>query len=309
MIEKLDIPRKQVYVEALILETSLTRTDSFGLDWFTVGANNDLVGYGSTGVNPTALTPGTIPMPGGFGAGIMGNMITYNGLTFPSIGAFLNALRTDSGINIVSNPQILTIDNQDAETFSGENIPFKTGDRLDVNNNLSTTYDYRNVGIRLKVTPQISGETINLDVDLAVDQVSPSEDGYSSTLTRTTKTKVQLEDNTIMVISGLMKDGSTTYTSGIPFLSRIPILGWLFKNQTNSSDKTNLMVFISARIINTREDAVNLLERRTRGSYMFNEQVNKMISDNLTNSSPSFIPIQKEVYDIMHGPQKENEPE
>ncbi len=310
MIEKLDIARKQVYVEALILETTLNRNDSFGVEWFAGGANSNIAGYGSSnpggtlGSDMAGALAGTPPIPGGFGAGLIGDMITYNGITFPSIAAFLRAARTDDGINIVSNPQILTLDNEDAETFTGENIPFKTQSRLDVNSNTTDSYDYRNVGIRLKVTPHISGDSVNLDVDLAVDKAAGASD-TPTTISRTTKTKVQLYDNSIMVISGLMKNDSTSYTSGIPYLSSIPILGWLFKSRTATSEKTNLMVFISTRIINTRDDASSLVERRTRGTSMFNERVNGMISDNLSDKSPTFIPMQQEVDTMMYGPKEQ----
>ncbi|MDR0453986.1 MAG: type II secretion system secretin GspD [Deferribacteraceae bacterium] len=311
MIEKLDIPRKQVYVEALILETTLNRSDAFGVEWFGAGANDRFAGYGSSspsgrlGNTISSAAAGAFPIPGGFGAGLIGDVITYNGISFPSIAAFLSASRTDNGINIVSNPQILTMDNEEAETFSGQNIPFATGQKWDANNNPVQTVDYKNVGIRLKVTPHIAGESVNLDVDLAVDTALPSDDNYVTTSSRTTKTKVQLENNSIMVISGLMKNDSTLYTSGIPYLSSIPVLGWLFKSRITSADKTNLMVFISTRIINTREDATDLVERRTRGTSLFNERVNDMISNELRDKSPSFIPLQKDVDNMMRNTEKQ----
>ena len=320
MIEKLDIPRKQVYVEALILETTLSRASSFGVNWYAAGANDQTAGFGSfgTGVNVAPIasaqsfaSTGGVALPGGFGAGIIGNMITYNGITFPSIGAFLSASRDDGSINIVSNPQILTLDNEDAETFSGANIPFRTSTRIDPGSSISTdSFDYRNVGIRLKVTPHISGDTVNLDVDLAVDSVMPggTDANTPTTLSRTTKTKVQLYDSSIMVISGLMQNNQNANTSGIPYLSSIPILGWLFKSRTFGVEKTNLMVFLSTRIINTREDAADLVERRNRGTTMFNEQAERMIDGSITDDTPSFIPMQIEVDEMLNAP-REEEPE
>jgi general secretion pathway protein D len=307
LIEKLDIPRKQVYVEALILETSLDRQDSYGVQWFGAMASGNSMGAvdfgGSLGSVMNAGGAMLSGIPGGFSAGIIGDVITYNGMTFPSIGAFMSAIRMDAGVNIVSNPQILTLDNEEAEVFVGENMAFVTGERTDVNSNTIQTFDYRNVGVRLKITPQISGDDmVNVTVDLEVNKVSGGGATTPTTLTRTTKTKVQLYDRSIMVVSGLMKDDSAVATSGIPLLSQIPILGWLFKSTYIRSEKTNMMVFLTAHIINTHNDVDRIMQRRTQSTSLFNERVNNMIWDNLSEDpSRSFIPMRKEADMNMHG--------
>jgi general secretion pathway protein D len=284
MIEKLDIARKQVYVEALILETSLDATNRFGVEWFLAGAGDDVLGFGNSAATGAlggvfgSVAAGTgSPMsslPGGFSAGLIGDVITYNGISFPSIGAFFSAVQEDSGVNIVSKPQILTLDNEEAEVFVGENRPYITSEKYDTNNNPIQTFDYRNVGTRLKVTPHIVGDDlVNLEIEQEVNKVSPSTFSNASpvTLTRTTKTRVQLYDKTIMVIGGLMKDDSSNSVTGVPFLSSIPILGWLFKSQTEVSEKTNLMVFITVNIINTKEEMGEVMRARVQNPFISGE--------------------------------------
>ncbi|MDR2104767.1 MAG: type II secretion system secretin GspD [Deferribacteraceae bacterium] len=293
MIEKLDIPRKQVYVEALILEISLDATNKFGVEWFLSGASDSVMGFGNSAADGTlggifgTITSGTgnpmTALPGGFSAGLIGDVITYNGIKFPSIGAFFTAIQEDSGVNIISKPQILTLDNEEAEVFVGETRPYITSEKYDTNNNPIQTFDYRNVGTRLKVTPHIVGDDlVNLEIEQEVNKVSPSSFSNASpvTLTRTTKTRVQLYDKTIMVIGGLMKDDSSTTASGIPLLSDIPIIGWLFKTESETSEKTNLMVFITAHIISTREEMGEVLKARLSTQLPATEQF-----DNLTEES------------------------
>ena len=314
LLEKLDIPRKQVWVEALILETSLDRGDVFGVEWFLGGAQGtDLFGLGSSKgsgainsvVNPIAS--GTAPdlggLPQGFSAGVVGDIVVFNGVSFPSLGAFMQAVRTDSGVNIVSNPQVLTVDNTEAEVFVGENRPFLTLQRHDSDGDAINSFEYRDVGIRLKVTPHIIGDDrIHLEIEQEVNKLAPSSSPDTTTpitLNRTTKTQVQLYNRSIMVISGLMKDDSTVSVQGIPGLSSIPLLGWLFKTQSTTSEKTNLMVFLTAYIVDTEEDMETLLKRRTMGTASFNREIQGIITNKIIRKhEDSFIPMQEEVYQI-----------
>jgi len=290
LITKLDKPRQQVYVEALILETTLEGGSNFGVEWQAgIGSSNQAgsVGYMSpsgnlSGMLNNAVDGGNIgALPGGFSLGVLGNIVTYEGVNFPTLGILANFIKTSSSINIVSNPQILTLDNEEAEVFVGENRPFITDTKMDSNGNPVQSYDYRDVGVKLKITPQISAnETITLKIDQEVKKVSQSansDEALPVTLTRTTKTKVKLQDGAIMVISGLLKDDSGTYNSGIPGLSRIPLLGWLFKTKAGSSEKTNLMVFISTHIIRTADQAKELTAKKQKQSSDFKEEVNQKI--------------------------------
>ena len=310
MIQKLDIPRRQVYVEALILETSLEEGSKFGVEWFGSGSNSDGFGFVNSGnngnlgniigsINGSNNNNPVSNLPGGFAAGIIGNIISFNGIQFPSIGAFMSAAIEDAGINIVSNPQILTLDNEEAEVFVGENRPYVTSEKFDSNNNPIQTFDYRDVGIRLKVRPHISGDDmVTLDIEQEVNKISPAtfSDSAPVTLTRTTKTKVQLYDRSIMLISGLMKDDSSVGKTGVPFLRRIPIIGWLFKSESRSSEKTNLMVFITTYIIDTRDDMDTVMQKRMQGNQNFTDDT-KGIVNSIINNDGRFIPMQIELDD------------
>jgi general secretion pathway protein D len=291
LIEKLDKPREQVYVEALILETTLESGNKFGVEWMagggskssagTIGYLNDngsLVNFQSPVLDGKA--PNYAALAGGFNLGILGNIISYEGVSFPTLGILANFVKSANGINILSNPQILTLDNEEAEVFVGENRPFLTSTKFDSNNNPIQSYDYRDVGVKLKIVPQISSnDSVTLKIEQEVKKVSSSTVDATApvTLTRSTKTKVKLKDGSIMVISGLLKDDSEKYNTAVPGLSRIPILGWLFKTKAGSYEKTNMMVFISTFIIRTQEDAQKMTEKKKQESVDFKNEIDSKI--------------------------------
>ncbi len=284
LISKLDVPRRQVYVEALILETTIDKSSQFGVEWFMGGGSEAgaVVGSsansGALGSIIGSITQGASSISGlgtGLGVGVIGNIISFQGAKFPSIGALISALRTSSGINIISNPQILTLNNSSAEVFVGENMPYQTSTKYDSNNNPIQTYDYRDVGVKLKVTPQItSDDMVTLAIEQEIKQVADSSVGSTAptTLTRSTNTSVKLKNHSIMVISGMIRDDSSRSISGIPGLSQIPVLGWLFKRETTRVNKTNVMLFITAHIIDTLEDNDKLMESKRATMEDFNRQ-------------------------------------
>jgi len=290
LIKKLDIPRQQVYVEALILETTLESGSDFGVEWLAGAGNSSeagTVGYLNSSGNlqnfmygGTGGAPNQNALAGGFNLGVLGNIVNFNGLNFPTLGLLANFIKTSNGINIVSNPQLLTLDNEEAEVFVGENRPFVTDNRVDSNGNNVQSYDYRDVGVKLKIVPQISSnDTVTLQIEQEVKKVTASAGAETLpvTLTRSTKTKVKLQDGSIMVISGLLKDDSEKYNSAVPGFSRIPILGWLFKTKAGNAEKTNMMVFISTHIIRTAEQAKALTEKKQKESAEFKQDVDQRI--------------------------------
>ncbi len=302
LIEKLDVPRRQVFVEALILETSIDTGFQFGVEWFGAGSESGtgsvvggLTGSGALGGLAGSVASGSsdISLPTGFSLGIIGDLINFNGATFPSIGAFLTAIESTSGVNIVSNPQILTLDNAEAEVFVGENRPFVTSEKYDSNNNAIQTFDYRNVGVSLKVTPLISSsDMVTLTIDTEVNKLAAAQFNATApiTLTRTTKTVAKLQNKSIMMISGMIKDDTTLTNTGVPFLSSIPILGNLFKSSSETSEKTNLMVFITAQIIDTVDDARALMQVRQDSMSQFNDEADYQLgTDFATRDSNSLL--------------------
>lgn len=307
IINKLDVPRRQVYVEALILETSIDKSSEFGVEWFAMGANGTGGLFGSSGQGGNlgtligSIAQGGTPSLGigtGLSLGVIGNIITFQGAKFPSIGALISALRSSAGINIISNPQILTLNNSEAEVFVGETIPYKTGDKLDANNNPVYTYDYRDVGVKLKVTPQISNnDTVTLTIEQEIKKISTSTTSTEAptTLTRTTKTTVKLQNHSIMVISGMIKDDTNISTTGIPILSQIPILGWLFKKESKTYSKSNVMLFITAHIIDTVDDSNKLLKEKQKALEIFNRQGDKEFSTGAFTDTGRSIKLKNDI--------------
>ncbi len=298
LIEKLDIPRRQVYVEALILETTLENGSKFGVEW-VAGGGDDNNYYATAGhlvrgadgnsnlVNFASNGPGALP--GGFSLGVLGNVITFNGVTFPSLGALMHAVNKLNGINILSNPQILTLDNEEAEIFVGENRPFMISEKYDSNNNPVQTYDYRDVGVRLKITPHISSDDlVTLKVEQEVKKVTASTANVNQpiTLTRKTTTKVKLRNGSTMVISGLIKDDTSLNTSSVPWLSKIPLIGWLFRYEDKGFEKTNMMVFVSVHLIESQDDADMLTGKKIIKSRKFKKEIKDRIDMEFYNKKP-----------------------
>ncbi|MGE4466037.1 type II secretion system secretin GspD [Sphaerochaeta sp.] len=283
LINKLDVPRRQVYVEALILETTMDNGNSFGVEWQSSagsGSNAGTIGYVGDGTLMGISNGDTTSLSSGFNFGILGDSITYNGISFPSIGLLVTAVKTASGVNILSNPQILTLDNEEAEVFVGENRPFLTKTSYDSNNNAVSSYEYNDVGVKLNIVPQItSDDSVTLKIEQEVKKVSSSAavEGTATpiTLTRTTKTRVKLKDGSMIVISGLLKDDSDNSDSAVPWFSTIPVIGWLFKSKETNYEKTNMMVFISAHIIKTHEEASKLTESKHQESMDFKKQIDE----------------------------------
>ncbi len=265
LIQKLDVARKQVYIEALVVETSVSKLREFGVEWSAAAKASGGVGYAGTttsghlgAIESTILGEGKFTaLPGGFTLGVLGDTVTYNGIKFATLGALLNAFKSDSGINIVSNPKIVTLDNQKATIFVGENRPYLISEKYDINGNPIYSYTYKDVGVKLNIWPHISGKKILLDVEIEVNKVSEEVARGKTvapvTLTRKTKTQIALEDGQKILISGLIEDDASRQKRGVPLLSSIPILGALFRYESNSKSKTNLSIFLTVHMVKAPE--------------------------------------------------------
>jgi len=281
VIKKLDVPRTMVYVEALIMEVSADRALELGVEW-RVG-NKYHSGYGTdkrggVWVGGTAGGGGGLEnlasgsLPAGFAAGVVGRAISLGGVTFPSIGAFIKAVRSDSDFNIISTPQILTLDNEEATIEVGQNIPFVT--RID--EGTSTTdraiqsFEYKDVGVTLKVTPQINqNRFVRLKIEESVRNVVESTALGGTVLAptttfRTAKTTITVKDNETAVIGGLIEKTMNRSKTQTPCLGNIPVLGWLFKELSDKNVKTNLLVFLTPHIVENPEEGRALYEEKRR---------------------------------------------
>ncbi|MFC1838707.1 type II secretion system secretin GspD [Thermodesulfobacteriota bacterium] len=264
VIKKLDIPRRMVYIEALVMEVSMSSELELGVQMLGGDMGQDVSVFGGStpgGNNFPSVdtTTGTVNLPTGLTLGVLGNTITIGDLTFPDIGAVVRAYATDSDLQILSTPQIMTIDNEEAEIKVVDKVPFIS--RLDTTNTGSgiaySNYDFEEVGVILNITPQINQERfVRLKISQEVSQiVSKDVNNQPTTLKRQANTTVTIRDGQTIVIGGLIdeKDNSTNYR--VPWLSRIPILGYLFRSKTKSLDKKNLYIFITPHIIENPEEA------------------------------------------------------
>jgi general secretion pathway protein D len=273
VIEKLDIRRRQVYVEAIILEVTLDRIRQLGIELQGgIGLPNG-VGLGRTNLGDlnTALTnPGSLP--GLVLAGLSSQTVTLpDGTKVPAQAALLHALDNSNDVNILSAPNILTTDNEEAEIIVGQNVPF-VASRATSETNLNNTFatiEREDVGITLRLTPQISeGSMVRLAVFEEVSALVPNpqldanEVGPTTTV-RSASTTINVKDAQTIVIGGLISDSINARESKVPYLAEIPVIGALFKNTERNKNKINLLIFLTPHIIKDERDAaeVSVAER------------------------------------------------
>jgi len=269
VIKKLDIPRSMVYIESLIMEVNATKSLELGVKWQLfdrTNINNSNVVYGGSFSGSGALDAATsLLSPTGLAVGVLTEPFTFGGITLSNIGAIINAVKTDDNFRILSTPQILTTDNEEARITVGENRPFQTRSTTDVSGGSFESFEYRDVGKILKITPHVSeGRNVRLKLSLEVtnlDRVATTATTATRPVTqkRTIETTVLVQDNHTVVIGGLIDDNRNENETKIPGLGDIPLLGWLFKTQSNAGQKTNLYVFLTPRVIKNPDEADRLI--------------------------------------------------
>jgi general secretion pathway protein D len=281
VVKKLDISRSMVYLEALIMEVNTAKNFKLGVEWQGANAANydgktgAYIGGVSGDKGSYNIAQGLLAgkgLPSGLSFGVIGQMInvaTVGGtmISFPNLAAFIQAYQSDSDIRILSTPQLLTLDNEEAEITVGKNVPYVT--RQDTTIGSTTNYsnfEYKDVGVTLKVTPQINKEGfVRLKLDQSVTKIvtqTAESQGTSilapTTLKRTAKTTVTVRSGDTVVIGGMIEDNSDSGTYKVPLLGDIPLLGWLFKSKSSSAERNNLFIFITPHIIQKPEDAKNI---------------------------------------------------
>lgn len=274
IVDKLDIRRAQVLVEAIIVEISADRTSELGVTWAVDGSDdNSAVGV----TNFPDSGPGIVQLgsavAGGDGAvnpaDVIGSGITLglgritdNGTSFAAI---LRALQGDADTNIISTPTIVTTDNEEASLNVGQVVPFLTGSFASSGTggpvgvvNPFQTIQREQVGVKLVITPQISeGNTLILDISQEISSIASSAQGAVDLVTnqRTIETTVIVEDGDILVLGGLIEDTLRESEQRVPILGSIPIIGALFRSSKTDKVKTNLMVFIHPKILRNSTQA------------------------------------------------------
>ncbi|ODS24575.1 type II secretion system protein GspD [Candidatus Endobugula sertula] len=270
VIDRLDIRRAQVLVEAIIVELTSEFNKEFGVEW---AAYKDgklaAVSQNGGGLSSTALAIKDNKFPSigdgqtlGFFLGSKNKGVSFAGL--------IRFFQKNSDVNILSTPSVLTTDNAEASISIGQEIPVVTGDRTSATSNNSDvfrTFERQKVGISLKVTPQIngSGDTLILELAQEVSSVAASAENTDQTTTnnRNISTKVIAEDGELIILGGLKSDDVQEVEHKVPLLGDIPIVGSLFRHDQTTTEERNLMVFLRASIIKDNRD----MQGATREKY------------------------------------------
>ena len=269
LLKELDVLTNQVLIEALIAEVTYDKTRELGIEWATsdkfhkdkytgaAGTNfGSLENYATTGVPPQGLS-----------------IALYKGdFTFPlSVGALINLYGKDSHFNILSTPQIMTADNQEATINISENIPYLKETRFVQSSTGGTgdiikSYDYKDVGIVLKITPQISqNKYVRLKISQEVTKlVEGGLPEAPTTAKRSAETTLIVPNNKTVVLGGLIRNDTEKTVQKVPILGDIPLFGKLFKKETQKSVKTNLLIFITPHIITTFEEAEKIKKEKEK---------------------------------------------
>lgn len=300
LIEKLDIQQRQVYVEAAIIEMSTTKQHELGFEFQMFnqsdGTSVNAVGGTNFGNIGSVITsgPSALATMNGLTLAAVKGSYTYNGVEYLNVGALLRALQSDGDVNILSTPNIVTMDNQKAEIMAGENIPVVTGQLQSVStgSSISNSVERKDVGVTLRLTPQImSDETVRLDIYQEISAVTTvagldANVVGPSTTKRTVSTSVVVKDGETIVIGGLMRDNLNSSMSKVPLLGDIPLFGWFFRYKTTKVEKTNLMIFITPTIIKNDNDAMNLTTQKTDAVNRFRDEhrMPKKDRGDITNS-------------------------
>lgn len=262
IIKEMDVLTGQVLIEATIVEVSFDKAKEIGVE-LTLGNTfrggdytGSLVGEGLGTLGSTAAASGFLEV------GLLHKDL--------SRGAILRMFERDAHFNILSTPQIMTTDNYEASINVSENIPYLKETRFIQGTSGDTgdtirSYDYRDVGIVLKITPQISQDRyVRLKIAQEVTKVIGITDGQPKTAKRSVETNLIVPNNETIVLGGLVGEDKGKSVRKVPFLGDIPLLGRLFKKEEESSLKTNLLIFITPRIITTFEEAVELTSEKQK---------------------------------------------
>lgn len=286
LIQNLDVPLRQVFIEVLLIETTLHNAQQFGLSWggqaqymnkATLGTGNFPIAAPNAAPNTTpsgafsktlqginaTTTPkgGMVPFSSGFDMGVIGDIIMNKGRSFISLGALVNAIQLDNDSTIVLNPKIIAQDNRQSTIFVGQNVPY-TGSLVQnqgQNTLTNTNIEYRDVGVSLTITPML-GENNIVTLDIVHDISQLTSAVPATTTTQVTgiqtshthmETRVHVPDNYFVALSGMINDSKVHYKTAIPCLGGLPVIGMFFSENDRYATKDNVIIFIRPKIIDT----------------------------------------------------------
>ena len=299
LVNEIDRPLRQVFIEMLILETTLNDSLNYGVSWGTrsgggstataqayIGGASPLVSAleqdlsGNNNPDPSNLTGGL-----GYTLGVIGKRLTHNGTQFATLGALVAAQHNRQKTNVILNPKIITEDNKTAELFVGINTRFQTNSiSNDEGSVITTNFEYRDVGTTIRVTPLIGhGDIITLEIEEEVSRVAPETTDSGSetqdpnaptTSISRTSTTVHVPDRHFVIISGLVQDEKIHSRNQFPCLGGIPIIGAAFSAKVNDEVKQTQMLFIRPQIIDT-DDEIRQLTSDQQEMYKQKNRVKK----------------------------------
>jgi general secretion pathway protein D len=284
-LDKLDVRRAQVYVEALIAEITADKAAEFGIQWQDLsGAGRNgtsLFGgtnFGGPGQNVLGIAANPASAGRGLNIGVIKGVVAIPGIgEVLNLGVLVRALEADNNANILSTPTLLTLDNEEARIVIGQNVPFVTG-QYAVSGGATTptpfqTVERRDVGLTLRVKPQISeGGTVRLQLYQEVSSVQDTSNPAGLiTNKRAVESTVLVDDGQIIVIGGLIQDSVRDGVEKVPVLGDLPVIGGLFTYSTRARSKTNLMVFLRPTVLRTAQRADSITG--SRYDYILGEQI------------------------------------
>ncbi len=287
IVEKLDVRRAQIYVEALVVEVTADKAAEFGIQWNLLDANRlrDNQTQLGGGTNFTPRNSGTNLLDAqasltsvgqGLNLAVIRGSINIGGIAITNIALLARALESDANTNILSTPNLLTLDNEEAKIVVGQNVPFITG-QYAVTGSATTptpfqTIERRDVGLTLRVKPQITeGGTVRMTIYEEVSRVQDKTNPAGIiTSKRSLESTVAVDDGQIIVLGGLIEDSFTDGSSRVPVIGDVPGLGALFRYDNRQRVKTNLMVFLKPTVIRTAAGSAALTTDRY--DYLMGEQ-------------------------------------
>ena len=282
LISLLDTPVKQVYIEMLIVDTSIANSLEFGVDYGAIWANRNSNFTYSLGKSqgqfqgfPTSTDAPSTPnvpafLPGGsvLGGGVLGNRLIHKGNIFLSLGALTRALQKDGDTHIIMNPRIVTEDNNPSKFFTGESVRVKSGIQQSTGNSGVIVSDFttQDIGSSITIQPTISGnQVVTLQIDQsyssAANAASGDDDIKPISKTSTTNTRVHVPNKFFLIIGGMSQHSRENSTANIPCLGGLPLIGKVLGDNSRSDIKRNLLIFVRPHIIDSFDDARELLAR------------------------------------------------
>ena len=272
-LKRLDAPATQVMIEATIIEVSLRDELQYGLQWYFTDSNRaNMTGVGQLNTNNAG---GIRPILPGFSYSLIDSV--------GQIRVVLNMLADRSLVRVISSPSLMVLDNHTAAISVGDQQPIRSSETVTVGGNVTTAIEYKDTGVLLAVTPTVSaGDMVAMTINQSVTDVGAIDaaTGQRSFLQRQIGSRVAVRSGEALVLGGLIKGGNTQGNLGIPFLSRIPVIGALFGTQTQDSQRTELLVVITPRVVRTPFDAREVgveMRDRMRGFRALVEQQSPLL--------------------------------